>query len=160
MEHAGILQLLLCLQVSLFRCTQPAQVALQLQITMGRCNNTITEMLQRSAQGSVSSGRRWQSKGARGDLMEQLETMHQPLEALQQTGSFSGLAQSEGPAENGAGVMQMFATMARKPHWQRGKLGEHACMALLLITAHSRACTMESSIFASIVLRILSHDLT
>lgn len=95
--------------------------------------------------------------------MQQLDTMHQPLEALQQTGSFSRPAQSEGPSENGAGVMQMFATMARKPHWQRGKLGEHACMALLLITAHSRACTiqeMEPSKGLSTSIRILSRNLT
>lgn len=123
----------------------------------------VTEMLQCFAQGSVSSGKRWQSKGAKGDFTEQLETMHQPLEALQQTGSFTGPAQSEAPAETGAGVTQMFATMARKPHWQRGKLGEHACMALLLFTAHSRACAiqeMDRSSCSSAGIRILSRYLT
>jgi hypothetical protein len=54
--------------------------------------------------------------------------MHQPLEALQQTGSLNGLKQSKAIAETGAVVMQMFATMARKPQWQRGKLGEPACL--------------------------------
>ena len=38
MEHAGIMQLLLCLQVSLFRCTEPALLVLQLQTTTGICN--------------------------------------------------------------------------------------------------------------------------
>ncbi len=70
----------------------------------------------------MDRGRQPQSKGARGTLLEQLQTMHQPLSTPEQSEASSRPAQaSEG---NGASLMQLMSTMARKPHWQKGKLGE------------------------------------
>ena len=75
------------------------------------------------AQGSVDRGRRVQSKRSDGSLLEQLEVMHQPLDGCEALGRRSRPAQQQAPAEAGASVMQMCASMARKPHWQKGKLG-------------------------------------
>ncbi len=75
-----------------------------------------------AAQGSVDKGERWRSNGAKGTLTEQLQTMHQPLDTTQESGACSRLPQAS--TGNGASVMQLMSTMARKPHWQKGKLGE------------------------------------
>lgn len=75
-------------------------------------------------QGSVDRGRRLQSKGMGGSFTEQLETMHQPLEnGTEQSRPSSRLGQVEPSGGDKAKVMQMFASMARKPHWQKGKPG-------------------------------------
>ena len=78
------------------------------------------------AQGSVDRGRRVQSKRSDGTLLEQLEVMHQPLDGWDAGGRRSRPAQQEACAEAGASVMQMFASMAQKPQWQKGKLGTPA----------------------------------
>lgn len=53
--------------------------------------------------------------------MEQLQTMHQPLGTSEQSEAHSWPKQAA-PGE-GSSVMQLMSTMARKPHWQKGKLG-------------------------------------
>ena len=94
-----------------------------------------------NAQGSVDRGRRVQSKRSDGSFMEQLEVMHQPLDSWEAGGHRSRPAQQEACAEAGASVMQMCASMARKPHWQKGKLGAPAqppalCLAPVLLSVN------------------------
>ena len=67
-----------------------------------------------------------QSKRSDGSLHEQLEVMQQPLDGWEAAGDRSRPAQQEALAEAGASVMQMCASMARKPHWQKGRLGASA----------------------------------
>lgn len=57
--------------------------------------------------------------------MEQLETMHQPLDALEQPKAYSRRAQLKASSADGSDVMQMLVNMARKPHWQKEKLGAY-----------------------------------
>ena len=66
--------------------------------------------------------------------MEQLETMHQPLDALEQPKAYSRPAQLKASSADGSDVMQMLSNMARKPHWQKEKLGAytHAFLVHLL----------------------------
>lgn len=92
-----------------------------------------------NAQGSGDRGRRVQSKRSDGSLLEQLEVMHQPLDGWDAGGNGSRPAQRAACAEAGASVMQMCASMARKPHWQKGKLGAPAqppalCLAPVLLS--------------------------
>ena len=56
-------------------------------------------------------------------MMEQLQTMHQPLDTPEESEPSSRPAQAS--PGNGASVMQLMSTMARKPHWQKGKMGEY-----------------------------------
>ena len=58
--------------------------------------------------------------------MEQLETMHQPLDAMEQPKAYSRPAQLTASSADGSNVMQMLANMGRKPHWQKEKLGAYA----------------------------------
>ena len=87
-----------------------------------------------NTQGSVDKGRRVQSKRSDGSLLEQLEVMHQPLDGWDAGDRRSRPAQQEAPAEAGASVMQMCASMARKPHWQKGKPGAPAQPPALCLT--------------------------
>ena len=57
--------------------------------------------------------------------MEQLETMHQPLDALEQPKACSRPAQLTASSADGSNVTQMLVNMARKPHWQKEKLGAY-----------------------------------
>ena len=87
----------------------------------------------------MDRGRRVQSKRSNGSLLEQLEVMHQPLDGSEALSRRSRPAQQEACAEAGASVMQMFAFMARKPHWQKWKLGAPAqppalCLAPVLLS--------------------------
>ncbi len=69
----------------------------------------------------MDRGRRWHGKGAKGSLIEQLQTMHQPLDATEEPKAH-GCPPHARPGD-GASVLRMMSTMARKPHWQTGKLG-------------------------------------
>ena len=68
--------------------------------------------------------RQWRSEGARGTPMKQLQTMHQSLNTSEQSEAHSRPKQTA--PGTGSSVMQLMSTMARKPHWQKGKLGMFA----------------------------------
>ena len=53
--------------------------------------------------------------------MEQLQTMHQPLDATEEPKAHRSAPQAL--PGNSANVLRLMSTMARKPHWQTGKLG-------------------------------------